>query len=186
MKPKVLAKGLAMLALTIGVGGASAQGTPVTKGELRLIVQRLDRVVRVVLDLPAANPRNPLPAAEAAKPATRFEVARELLRLADAARPKFRVSPRPAPIDEKLIDSRNPVEMRPVFVRLTRMGFVAPVGPLVAGPGPHLTTRELGDVLGYFLARMADVTHMPHPEWSPQLQGPDGFTPPRSSPRRDG
>jgi hypothetical protein len=57
---------------------------------------------------------------------------------------------------------------------LVRMGAVAKIGPLATGPGNVLTVPEFGDAIGFFLARMAQMTHLPSSKWTPALRKEDG------------
>jgi hypothetical protein len=57
-----------------------------------------------------------------------------------------------------------------VIEALVAWGFVAPVGPLVVGPGDTLTAAQAGDALGYFFSQVALLSHRADPKWTPRLQ----------------
>lgn len=107
-----------------------------------------------------------IPAAD--RPATRAEIVAEMTRLAKASEPTFRFTPALA----KYTPARFKIDtaQRAALGRLVGRGLVAPVGPLATGPGPGLTPKELGDALGFFVSRLAQMSHLPSPKWTPMLQ----------------
>lgn len=162
----------------------AADVPPVTLGELDQVFGDLDRVIRSVVR--ASPPAVRATSGSSDRPATRFDAIARFGRVFDYTRPHFRFAPMPMPVDERTLARTVPADVRPIATRLVRWGFVAPLGALVAGPKDTLTPAELGDALGTFLSRLAELTHMPHPKWSPFLQGAEGFTPRPSRDRSAG
>ena len=102
--------------------------------------------------------------------ATREEVILEMAKIVDASRKSMKFVPKPVKYDVKMFKVGS-ASSRSALARLVEDGFVAPVGPLATGPKPGLTVAQFGDAVGFFLARITDVTHMPSPKWSPYLSG---------------
>jgi hypothetical protein len=107
-----------------------------------------------------------IPAAE--RPVTRGEVVAEMARLYNAAEPTFRFIPIAAPYDPSKF--RIDLGQRPSLTKLVVRGCVGRIAPLAVGPGPGLTPSQFGDALGFFMARLAQMSHLPSPEWTPSLQ----------------
>lgn len=152
---------LAVLVLMSGIATAA----PLRHDSMLDVMNRVDRTVQVVLKLedPRAGRR-----VGAARPATRAEMVAEFDRIMTMARPRFRGRPIRQVVDQPLIDSRNPSpETRAQLKRLIEWGFVGPVSPLATDPSQTLTPQQFGDALGYFMSRLADVTHTYDPRFSP-------------------
>jgi hypothetical protein len=149
---------------------ASAQGSgaPVTQAEARAVFERAERIIREITKSEATVAPIALPAATA--PLTRQQAINEFARLYEVTRPKFKLTPRAVRVDEKVLKASDAV-VRARLSQLVRAGAVANYGPLAAGPAETMTVQEFGDALGFFLARMAEMTHMPSPRWSPPLMG---------------
>ena len=103
------------------------------------------------------------------RPATRTEIVLELDRIFRSASPNFRFTPAPTKYDPALF--RIDASQRPALARLVTVGCVAKIGPLAVGPTSGLTPKEFGDALGMFMARLAQMSHLPSPKWTPMLQG---------------
>ena len=52
---------------------------------------------------------------------------------------------------------------------LVEGGFLARVGPIITRDSEDLVLDEFGDALGLFLARIADLTHVPRSKFSPAM-----------------
>jgi hypothetical protein len=100
---------------------------------------------------------------------TRDMVILEMARLLKESEPAIKLVPRPVVFNATLLKAGSPGS-KSALLKLVKWGFVAPVGPLATGPTANLTPREFGDAVGFFLARLTDVTHMPSIKWSPYLQ----------------
>ncbi|HAY14719.1 MAG TPA: hypothetical protein PLB31_02340 [Fimbriimonadaceae bacterium] len=151
---------LAVLVLVSGVATAA----PLRHDAMTQVMNRVDKAVRVVLKVEGAA----LNRTGQARPATRAEMVAEFDRIMTMARPRFRGRPIRQVVDQPLIDSRNPSpETRAQLKRLIEWGFVGPVSPLATDPTQTLTPQQFGDALGYFMSRLADVTHTYDPRFSP-------------------
>jgi hypothetical protein len=53
---------------------------------------------------------------------------------------------------------------------LVRLGAVARVGPLATNKSDTIDAPDFGDAIGFFLARMAEITHQPSSKWTPWLR----------------
>jgi hypothetical protein len=125
---------------------------------------RAERVTRRVLGLPAA-PAAPLP--EGSTAASRQQIVRGLHRVFFVARPKFRYTPFPSPIDAVRYRGQPAGEQ---IRELVEWGALAPTGPLAIGPGETVALRDFGEALGFLFIRLADLTHTASAKWSPKLQ----------------
>lgn len=103
------------------------------------------------------------------RPASRSEIVGEMARLYTAAEPTFRFTPASVPFDPSKFKI-DPAR-KAALSRLVLHGCVARIGPLATGPGPGLTPKEFGDALGFFMARLSQMGHLPSPKWTPILQG---------------
>ena len=137
---------------------------PVTAREAHEAFARLGALLKKTNALPMGTPGIPL----ADRPATRAEMVAEMARLAKANEPAFRFVPAPVPHDPHLFNIV--AAQRPSLDRLVTLGSVARIGPLAVGPGAGLTPAQFGDALGFFAARIAQMSHLPSPKWTPMLQ----------------
>mgnify|MGYP001771091022 CR=1 FL=1 len=85
------------------------------------------------------------------------EAGQELMKLALRYEPKFRVVP-PIPAKSDLAS------------KLRTYRIFSPTGPIALG-AKTLNPAEFGDAIGYFLVRMADLTHTPRKAYSPSIMG---------------
>jgi hypothetical protein len=138
---------------------------PVTQAEARAVFTRAERVLRSALNLKGSGV-SPLPAGK--QPVTRDQVVGEFARLYKLVGPSAKLTPRPVRFEVTRL--RMSGARREDLTRLVRLGAIAPVGAVAAGPKETLTVAEFGDALGFFLARMAEITHMPSRKWTPALQ----------------
>ncbi|MCH8979859.1 MAG: hypothetical protein IH945_11550 [Armatimonadetes bacterium] len=149
------------------VTSAYAQKEPVTVAEANAVFAKIDDAVRDVLKMKKAEKG---PAGEN-RPITRAEVVARMEQIFRSVRPKFQFTPRPFRTELGVIkrfnaDPKTQEEME----KLVRWGFLAPVGPLVVGPGDSLSIPVFGDAVGYFLSQLAAMTYFADPDWVPQLQ----------------
>jgi len=101
-------------------------------------------------------------------PVDRREVVMEFIRLRSLASSAFRMKMRPARYDKSRWSWNSPeLEL------LVREGYIAPLGPITTNKAVTLSPAEFGDALGFFLARISQVTHQPSTKWTPYLQQPD-------------
>lgn len=154
----------AVTLVVLGLFGGLASAAPLRHDAMTQVMNRVDKAVRVVLKVEGT----PTARTGQARAATRAEMVAEFDRIMTLARPRFRGRPIRQAVDQPLIDSRNPApETRAQLKRLIEWGFVGPVSPLATDPSQTLTPQQFGDALGYFMTRLADVTHTYDPRFSP-------------------
>jgi hypothetical protein len=144
---------------------ATADGKPVTAKEVRESFVRAGELIKKVGQRSSGAPA----IAANNRPATRSEVVAEMARIYKAAEPGFRFTPVSVPFDPSKF--KIDATQKPALSMLVTRGFVARIGPLAVGPQPGLTTKEFGDALGFFLARLSQLSHLPSSKWTPMLQG---------------
>lgn len=139
---------------------------PLSRAELTTTINRVGKLLTQVLTLEAPIPAMKQPSAPS-KPASREEVIEQFGRLFRSVSHRFRIKPRPVAFLAKEVRVAGPV--LPTLRLLVEWGCVAPVGPLATGPASGLTLAEYGDALGFFLARVAELTHTPSRKFTPYL-----------------
>lgn len=106
--------------------------------------------------------------ANAKQPITRSEVVHAYYLLFQKAKPGFRLTPVPAKVDTKLFAGLTEA-VKAEAKTLAQWGFIGPVGPLLTDAKPQMSVQVFGDSVGFFLARLADLTHQPSRKYSPNL-----------------
>jgi hypothetical protein len=101
---------------------------------------------------------------------SREQVVKHLAKLYDLIVPKLTLTPPRIAFDRGLMTLKD-TDARAKAERLAVLGFIDKVGPVVASKSPVMTTTEFGDAIGYFLCRVAEVTHTPSTKFSPYLKG---------------
>lgn len=164
------------------VAGAMAQGegkqerramgsqssTPVRASEVDFTINKYERVIRKVLGLPGSNSAI---MSKDTKPATRAQILNGFNRLFEMAKPEFKMTPRESKYDASLFVVPKGLQNKGVIEKLVKWGFIGKVSPLATSKTDSLTLAEFGDAMGFFLMRVADLTHTPSAKWSPYLQG---------------
>jgi len=152
---------LAALALALPV---IVQAEPVTQHAALTATHRLENAARMVLRLEPA----PALATPAASPATREQLVAELHRMWEGFRPAFRGRPTTIPFRNLGVERCTlKGEAREQALELLDWGFLAPVGPLMTDTDANLEPEQYGECLGYFMIRLADLTHPWDAEFSP-------------------
>lgn len=153
-KPRVVAKANSVI--------------PVTQAEVRAVFTRVNQVLTdaEMVKTPIGN--SPIP--DSIKTATRAQVISEMSRVYQAASPSFKLNLKAVPVDSYAIRLPDLASRQKIRV-LIAAGAVAKYGPLVSGPTMSLTVAEFGDAVGFFLARISELTHMPSRKWTPYLHG---------------
>lgn len=100
--------------------------------------------------------------------ATRTEVVHELYLVYVAAKPFFKLEPRTQYCDPKII--RLPLNTKNEALELIHWGFLPPTSNLLVGPKNYVSINQMGFVLGYYMSRMAQCTHLPEIKWSPKIE----------------
>lgn len=144
---------------------ASAASKPVTAREAREAFTKVAALLMKTNGRPLGT--TSIPAAD--RPATRAEIVAEMARLYKAAEPAFRFTPAPTTHDASKF--RIDAAQKAPLDRLVTRGAVARIGPLAVGPTLGLTPKQFGDALGFFMARVSQLSHLPSPKWTPMLQG---------------
>jgi hypothetical protein len=166
---------------TLGSGqsktvNADLADSKLTVGDMDAVFAKLDRAIRKVCHIDG-KARHAVPGNKAAL-ATREQVILEFGRLFEIARPHFMFTPRKVKYDPSILTIKKGTRARAELEVMIPLQFVAKVGPLAAGLKPTLTLKQFGDAVGFFYARIADLTHTPSSKWSPYMnQGPQAPAP---------
>ncbi len=146
-------------------------GTPVRISEVNFTINKYEKVIRKVLGMPGSSAAI---ASKDTKPASRALILSGLNRLFEMTKPEFKITPRETKLDGNHFAIPRGAQNRGVLEKLVKWGFVGKVSPLATSKSDTLTLAEFGDTMGYFLMRVADLTHTPSAKWSPYLQGTQG------------
>jgi hypothetical protein len=146
------------------------QKSAVTRSEAAAVFARARKAI-ISARVASISPKSTI--ASGSQAVSREEVILEMSKIFQASKKSVKFIPKPARFDPAAFKTGS-ASSRSALTTLVSWGFVAPVGPLAAGPKPNLTVAQFGDAVGYFLARMSDVTHMPSPRWSPYMMPNDG------------
>lgn len=147
------------------VRGQEAQ--PVTRAEVRTVIQKLSAITYRVVRHQAPPKGKPAPPPSGL--ASRSEIVLLLDAVFEAARPEFKYTPNKLEFDAALLSiprgdvARNKVE------KLIAWGCIGRADPLATAAKPGLTLVEFGDAVGYFMSRIAELTHTPSTKYSPNL-----------------
>jgi hypothetical protein len=145
---------------------APSVNTVVTEGDALLVFRRAEQLLRHVTASKAVV--SPIKLQSSNRPADRQKLIGEFARLYNIAKPAFKVIPSPVAVNMKVINASDP-DVRARLLLLVKRGAVANYGTLAAGPANSMTIRQFGDAVGFFLARMAQMTDMPNSEFTPGL-----------------
>lgn len=149
--------------------GSVDQKAPVTRSEAVAVFTRARKaIVAARIAQIATKPSLAL----GNQPVTRDEVISEMSKIFAACKKAVKFVPNKAKFDPSVF--KVGASAKAPLTTLVGWGLVAPVGPVATGPQPGLTIPQFGDAVGFFLARISDVTHMPIPRWSPYLMPNDG------------
>lgn len=142
--------------------------TPVSQSEARSTFVRAETVMRKVLGMPATT-KSSVSIPSGAKAVTRAQVVAELNRLYQTIRPKVKVTPRPVSFDASVVRFAD-AKQKANLLALVKMGAVAKLGPIVTGSTETLTVPQFGDAVGFFMSRMAYMTHLPSTDWTGSIK----------------
>jgi hypothetical protein len=137
---------------------------PVTQAEAAAVFTKADQVMKSVIKYKATAPAFPASTAIA----TRGQVLRHLNALVEAVQPKFKFKLPRQPSAPAVISFKDPA-LKQMAERLESLGFIDRYGPLVTSKAEGLQPDDFGDAVGYFIARIADMTHMPSWKFTPFL-----------------
>jgi hypothetical protein len=148
---------------------ASAASGAVTEAEARAVFAKVARAFRSITDRGIQGP--PSAIGNSSMPVTRSLVLQEMNRLYLWTKPYFKFTPKNTYYDPSLFTIHTGNPLRPTLEMLVRQGFVGRVSPLATSNVETLTVPQFGDAVGIFVARTADLTHMPSAKYSPTLSG---------------
>lgn len=138
---------------------------PVTREEARTIFKRVELAMRqVVQGMESVNFIEP----RGRQPITRSDIVLQMDRLFMMVKPAFRVTPKRVEFDPSRVSIKDPVAKKRADNLIT-WGFVSKGGLLATSSKETMGVVEFGEAVGYFLARVADLTHTPNAKWSPEL-----------------
>ncbi len=140
---------------------------PVTKQEAGKIFLQVNSAIAKVM--PKLRPMPIHLAGE--KPVTREEIVNELDKIFQMAKPEFKFTPRKVSYDPSLLTIKDK-GTRTKLEKLISWGCVDKVGTLATSSKDTMGVMDFGDTVGLMTARVAELTHMPDPRFSPDLQAP--------------
>lgn len=140
---------------------------PVTVHEARSSFNRCLGLLQKAIGSPLGTSKLP----DANRAVTREEIVGEMTRIYAVLAPAYKFTPAPVKHDSSVF--KISAAQRANLDKLVTRGCVARIGPLAVGPAQGLTVSEFGDALGFFVARVTEMTHLPSPKWTPRLQSDD-------------
>lgn len=153
------------LIIVVLAGTAFGQGKPVSARAAYNVMNRHEGALGKLVKGVTANGQK-----GDTSPMSRSAFVLELKRVFDQAKPSFRWTPRHMRVVESVVRKYNSdPKVQGALLKLARYGCIAPVGPIVVGPGDTLTAKQLGDALAYFMVRISHLAHQPDSKWSPDL-----------------
>lgn len=148
----------------------SASVDKVTLEETSQVMTRVRSVVyRVVLNKAAPKGAS----SKEKRAATRGEIVGDLYKLFNEFKPEFRVTPRMIEANTSRFTLKTTSE-KTQLETLVKWGFIDRVSPIATSSSPNLSLEEFGDALGFYLSRMAELTHSPSSKFTPALMAPGG------------
>lgn len=162
-----------ILSILICLSAAWAMATPpeppVTQAEAAAVFARAEQVIKGLIGHKGSTAKFP----SGAGVATREQILRHFGALYEAVEPKIKFTPpkiKPAPGVMSIKDE----QVKQIAIKLQSLGLVDRFGPLVTSKTAGLEPGQFGDALGFFMARVAELTHTPKRKFSPYLMPSDG------------
>lgn len=143
--------------------------SPVTADEANTVLKQESTIISKAFGHPMPTS---FAVGKGSTPVTREAIVAAFTRQFDALSPEFKFTPNPQTYNATILRIAKP--QLPSLERLIRFGCIGKVAPLATGPKDSLTIAEFGDALGFFMSRLAELTYMPDPKWTPTLEGPGG------------
>jgi hypothetical protein len=148
--------------------GAVDMKAPVTRAEAAAVFAKARKSINASR-VAQVSPTSSIPVGNT--PVTREEVIAEMSKIFEASKKSVKFMPIPVRYNPAAF--KVGAGVKPALSTLVSWGFVGSVSPLATSPKPGLTVAQFGDALGFFMARISDITHMPSPRWSPYLMPND-------------
>lgn len=148
---------------------SAANLSPVTHMEAATFLKRVENALASVLKVKATA--SGLSASGTV--ATREQLIAELSRIVAYTKPAFSMTPVPNTKPMRVLNVVGD-KAKQQATDLARLGFVPTTCPLFTNKADNLTPVQFGDTVGYFVARMAELTHTPSSRFTPYLQDPAG------------
>jgi len=145
----------------------SAAPGPVTNAEAAATFGRVAGLFRTILHV-SIPPHGRVSSPDA--PITRSDVIEELTRYYKYAVPAFTITLKSVKVDYPRLRLDKPA-LRSDLVLLIEKGCVSKYGVLATGSVKTIGVHDFGDTVGFFLARIAEMTHTPSTKWTPYLHG---------------
>ncbi len=157
-----------LVALALLSCAFAAAAEYVTQSEGAVVLNKTEETIKSVLQLKIMPPCAP-----GSGIMTREQLLDQFAKIITVTEPKFVFTPPTIRTVPGYMTFKE-AKYRSLGDRLARMGFVDKVGPLLTAKVPGLTPQQFGDALGYFVSRLAEVTHLPSSKYSPYLMRPGG------------
>ena len=138
---------------------------PVTKDEAKKVFTQVDTAIVRVMPTLKAPPSH----LSGATPITREEVVDQFYRIFEMSKPEFKFTPKKVGYDASVLTIK-PKATREKLENLISWGCVDRVGVLATSKKDTMGVLEFGDAVGLMLSRVAELTHMPDPKFTPDLE----------------
>ena len=139
----------------------------VTQAEAATVFAKAEQVLKSVL----RHKDNPKPFPSSNAIASREQILKHFLAIYTVVQPKFKITGTHMKTAPSVISVKS-AEIKSIALKLETLGFIDRFGPLVTGKTEGLQPNEFGDALGYFIARVAELSHTPTTKFSPYLSPP--------------
>jgi hypothetical protein len=143
---------------------------PVTQSEARATMAKVQASLSAVAGHSMSFAPSTIP--DSSQPVTHEQVITEFDRLYKGAKPYFKFTPHPVWYDPSVFSVKSGSPARPMLELLVKQGFIPRVSLLATSKQDTMSIYDFGDTVGLFVARVADVCHLPSPKWSPNIEKP--------------
>lgn len=150
---------------------STSASSPVLRSEAASVYKSIGAIIaRTILKSKTLAPRTGVGAGVE----SRTDVIDELYRLFQKSKGALSYTPRMDPLCGSLLSLKPNHPSRPKLELLVRWGFVDRADILATSTATTLTPEQFGDAVGYFLARLCELTHTPETEFTPAMMGAFG------------
>lgn len=154
-----------VLSIVLVASVAVAQDAPLTQNEADISIKKAYTHLKQVLDLPASK----FTVSLVKNPLSRDQYVGRLYAMYEYIKPKVQPRVRPVAVDTKGMTPGLTAEHIKQLKTLVAYGLVAKDSLLVSSPRTKYTPKEFGKILGNFLTRSMEITHVLDPKYSPEL-----------------